>query len=140
MICAEFFEDGAGIFAGLKLLGDLLEVLLILVQVGPADFKQLVERDVDHFVVLEFLCEVIGADAEVAVELGQQVGLEPVEIGLERGDDGGVGLGEFCFEGGSLASAKAAGTSCWKKLMMPGNCSMAISVEMRGGFLRLARA
>ena len=41
---------------------------------------------------------------------------------------------------GSCASAKAAGTSCWKKLMMPGSCSMAISVKMRGGFWRLACA
>ena len=45
----------------------LIEVLLVFVQVGAADFKQFVERDVDHLVVLEFLREGVGADAEVAV-------------------------------------------------------------------------
>ncbi len=44
------------------------------------------------------------------------------------------------FSAGSFASAKACGTSCWKKLMMSGSCSMAISVKMRGGFFRFARA
>ena len=87
-------------------------MLLIFAQVGPADFEQLVEGDVDHFVVLQLLREGFRADAEVAVGAGQQVGLEPVEIAVERGDHGRVGLREFGFERGILGVGKGEGTSC----------------------------
>ncbi len=40
----------------------------------------------------------------------------------------------------SFTSLNAAGTSLRKKSIMPGNCSRAISVKMRGGFFRLVRA
>ena len=40
----------------------------------------------------------------------------------------------------SASAGKAAGTSFWKKLMRPSICSSAISVKMRGGFLRFLRA
>ena len=66
MVLTEFEEDGLRILAGLELFGDLDEVLLILVHVGPADFEELVEGDVDHLVVEEFFGEGVGADAEVA--------------------------------------------------------------------------
>ncbi len=52
MILAQFFEHGARIFVGLEFGGDLLEVLLVLAQIGPADLEQLVERQIDHLVVL----------------------------------------------------------------------------------------
>ncbi len=42
--------------------------------------------------------------------------------------------------GASVASAKAAGTSFLKKRMLPSICSIAISVKMRTGEVRLARA
>ena len=70
----------------------------LLVHVGVADFEELRERQVDHLVVLQLLREGIGADAEVAVGARQQVSLEPFEIVVERGDDGGVGLRKFCFQ------------------------------------------
>src|SRR6202011_2435879 len=41
---------------------------------------------------------------------------------------------------GSGPERKAAGTSFWKKLTRPSICSSAISVKMRGGFLRFLRA
>ena len=103
-----------GVFVGLEFFGDLGELLLILVQVGKADLEQLVERDVDHLVVLKFLREGVGADAEVAVGAGKQIGLDPVEIvfsaamtaalvccelGLERGIFGvGEGRGHIVLE------------------------------------------
>ena len=79
-IRAQFLKHGAGIFVRLQFLGHLVEVRLILAQIGPADFEQLVERQVDHLVVLKLLREGIGANAEVAVRAGKQIGLEPVEI------------------------------------------------------------
>ena len=59
----------------------------------------MIERDVDHLVVGEFLAEGFGAEFEVAVGTGQQVGLHPCSVGFERIDDGGVGLGELRFGG-----------------------------------------
>ena len=49
-------------------------------------------------------------------------------------------LANSALAAGSVASLKARGTSFWKKLMMPSICSSAISVKMRGGFLRFLRA
>ena len=40
----------------------------------------------------------------------------------------------------SVTVRKAAGTSFWKKLTMPGTCSSATSVKTLGGLLRFWRA
>ena len=73
MVSTEIGEHGARVLAGFELSGHFPELLLIFAQVGPADFEQLVERHVDHLVVLEFFAERFGADAEVAIGARQQV-------------------------------------------------------------------
>ncbi len=97
MIFAQLFENGTRIFSRLEFRGALFEVVLIFAQVGPADFEKLVEREVDHFIVLELFPESVGANAVVAVRAWEQVSLEPTEIIVERGDDGSVSGGEFSF-------------------------------------------
>ena len=105
---------------------------MIFVEVVVGDAEEVVERDVDHLVVEEFFAEGVGAEAEVAVGAGEEVGLEPCAVGLEGVDDGGVGFGEGGFGvgvgGGVGPERKAEGTSFWKKLMRPSICSRAISV------------
>ena len=113
MVFAQLFEDGAGIFAGLELGSNLLEVLLIFAQIGPADFKELVERQIDHLVVFEFFLECVGADAEVAVGAGEQVGFEPVQVIVERRRRRlRWSRQNSALSAGSSAPAKACGTSC----------------------------
>ena len=55
VLAAEFFENFARSLAGLEFVGHLGEVLLVPVHVGVTDFEELRERQVDHFVVQQFL-------------------------------------------------------------------------------------
>ncbi len=103
-------------------------MLLIFLEVSPADLKQLVERNVYHLVVGELLRVVVRANAEVAVRVRQYVRLQPAKIVVQRGNHRRIRLCNSAFSAGSFASANASGTSFSKKLTMPGNCSMAISV------------
>src|SRR3954464_15987101 len=82
----------------LKFLGELIELLLILMQIGEAYLQQLFQRYVDHFVRLKFFRERLSADAEIALRFRQQVGLMPLKITLQGADHGGVGLPEFDIE------------------------------------------
>ena len=122
-------ENLLGRFGGIDFFRDALELRLILVQIGVSDRQQLVERRVDHLVVEQLLRKRVGADAEVAIRARQQIGLQPLLVVAQRGDDGGIRLVELGDRlPGSFASVKASGTSFSKKLMMSGNCSSAISV------------
>ena len=79
---------------GVDAFGDLGEGGLVLVQVGKADGKELVERSVDHLFVAEGLRVGVRTVLVVAVGAREEVGLHPRGIVLQGGDDGGVGLGE----------------------------------------------
>ena len=98
MNLAEFFKHSLRILVRLQLLGDLIEVCLILAQISPANFEQLIQRQIDHLVVFELLRESLRADAEVAIRLRKQVSLQPVEITRQRGDYSCVGLRKFSFQ------------------------------------------
>ena len=94
---------------GVDFLGDAGELGLIFVQVGEGDLEQAVERDVHHLVVGELLAEGVGAEPEVAVRAGQQVGLHPCAVGLERRNDGGIGFCEVGFGAGVGHAGEGAG-------------------------------
>ncbi len=81
---------------GVDFFGDAGEFGLVFVKVVEGDGEEVVERNVDHLVVAEFFAEGVGAQLEVAVGAGEEIGLEPCTVGLEGVDDCGVG---YC-EGG----------------------------------------
>lgn len=83
-----------------EFLGDLGELRLIRAQVGHVDLDELVERNVDHLVVLQLLRVGVGAELEVAVRLRQQVFLQPRRVFAQRLDHGGVGIGELLLRRG----------------------------------------
>ena len=131
-----------GVLLGSSSLATSSELLLILVQIGVADFEKAGQagcRPFRHRAASSRMCRRrcgsrrwSGAARSV---LSQQ------EIVVECGNDGGVGLRKFGLERAHrCASAKARGTSCSKKRMIPGSCSIAICVKMRGGFCRFVRA
>ena len=76
-------------------LRDVLEVLLVAAQVRHADVVETIEIHVYHLVVEQLLAEVVGADAEVTVGTREQILLQPIQILLQGGDDGGVRLREL---------------------------------------------
>ena len=55
MILSEFFKHCAGRLVRFQFLRNLLEMLLILVQVGPGNLQQLIQWKVHHFIVFELL-------------------------------------------------------------------------------------
>ena len=55
MHAAELFKHGVGIFAGSSSLATCLKCCLIFTQIGPANFKQLVEGQIDHLVIMQLL-------------------------------------------------------------------------------------
>ena len=57
----EVGEDLLGGLGGVDFVGYACELGLVFVQIGVGNFEQVVERDVDHFVVEELLAEGVGA-------------------------------------------------------------------------------
>ena len=98
MNLAEFFKHSLRIFVQLQLFRDLIEVRLILVQIGPANFQQLIQRQIHHLVVFKLFRESLSANAEVAVRLRKQIRLQPVEVIRKRGDHSRIRLRKFSFE------------------------------------------
>ena len=56
--------------------------------------EQSIERDIDHLVVQKLLAVVFRANAEITPRTRQQISFQPCFIGLQRGDDFGIGLGD----------------------------------------------
>src|SRR5580698_5945307 len=90
MVLAQLFEHRMWVFVRLKLLGDAIELRLVLVQIGSAYREQLVQRSIDHLFVRKLLAEGIRADAEAAMRARTQVCLQPRLIVVKRGNDRGV--------------------------------------------------
>jgi hypothetical protein len=63
----EFGEDLLRGLGGIDLFGDAGELGLVAMQIVVADFKQVVERDVDHLVVAQLLREGSRAQFVVAI-------------------------------------------------------------------------
>ncbi len=55
VVVAQLFKHLARVFVGFEFLCDTVEVLLVPAHVGVADLQQLVERKIDHLVVLQLL-------------------------------------------------------------------------------------
>ena len=67
MVALQLFENLSWSFVGIDLSRDALEFLLILAQIGSANFKQMLKRCIHHLVKQKFLAVIICADLEVAV-------------------------------------------------------------------------
>ncbi len=79
-------------FLRIDFLCGIVEALLIGAQVRIADFEELIERDIDHFVIEKLLAVVLRAEFVIAVGAREKIGLQPVQPRLEFFDDDGIGL------------------------------------------------
>src|SRR5690349_697517 len=76
MILLSFVKNLPRSLLRIDLCGDFPEKLLIAPKIFIADFQQTVEGRVHHFLVEKLLAVVFGAEAEIAMSPGKQIGFQ----------------------------------------------------------------
>ena len=95
MVLSQLLQHRTRRLVRLQFLRNLFEVLLVLVQIRPANFEQLIQRQIHHLVVFELLLKGFRTDAKVSIRLERQIRLQPLKVTVQPRNYGRIRPGKL---------------------------------------------